>query len=263
MIVVSSLVVYPLKGGRGISCPAVALDHFGPRFDRRWMVVEPAGTFLTQREAPRLCLVSARPIDGGLRLEAPGAEPCELAALDRGSSRRMVRIWSDRTGAFDCGDGAARWCSAWLGRECRLVQLPEAASRRTDPDYDPAGSPVAFADGYPMLLIGEASLDDLNRRLQHPVPMNRFRPNVVVRGSEPFAEDGWRHFRIGEVRLEAVKPCARCTVPTVDQATSDTGKEPLTTLATFRKRGSGVLFGVNVVHRNRGTLAVGDPVHLE
>jgi MOSC domain-containing protein len=263
MIVLSALVVYPLKGARGIATDAVELDRFGPRFDRRWMVVEPDGTFLTQREAPRLCLISASPHEGGLRLEGPDRPPCDVPPIEPTSSRRMVRIWDDRVGAFDCGDAAARWCSAWLNRDCRLVHLPGTAARRTDPDYDPAGSSVAFPDGYPMLLIGEASLEDLNRRLALPVPMDRFRPNLVVRGAEPFAEDEWRRFRIGGLRLEAVKPCARCTVPTVDQATSERGKEPLTTLATFRKRGSSVLFGMNVVHRQLGTLRVGDVIKLD
>lgn len=262
MIVISSLIVYPLKGARGLPLETVELGSFGPRFDRRWMVVDPAGQFLTQREHPRLCLVSAKPQGGGLRLEAPGVEGCTVPESPEGTSRRMVRIWSDHVGAADCGDHAAVWCSNWLGRDCRLVYLPHSARRRTDARYDPEGSLVGFADGYPLLLIGEASLAELNRRLERPIPMNRFRPNLVVQGAEPFAEDAWRRFRIGALGFEAVKPCARCTVPSVDQATSARTREPLTTLATFRKRGSAVWFGMNVVHRDRGTLRLGDSIDL-
>ena len=263
MIVVSSLAVYPLKGGRGIAVEALELEPPGPRFDRRWMMVDPFGTFLTQREAPRLSLVTAQPHDGGLRLGAPGTAGLDVAPTEPERSRRMVRIWDDWVGAQDCGDEAARWASDWLQRPARLVHLPDSARRPVDRDFDPYGTLVTLADGFPLLLIGEASLAELNRRLERPLPMNRFRPNIVVRGSAAFAEDDWRRFRVGELRFHAVKPCARCAVTTVDQATAERGKEPLTTLATFRKRESGVMFGMNVVHRDLGTIRIGDPLTLE
>jgi uncharacterized protein len=174
-----------------------------------------------------------------------------------------VRVWNDQCAAADAGDGAARWLSAALGRPVRLVWMPDGADRRTDPDYDPLGARVSFADGYPALLAGEASLAALNARLAVPLPMERFRPNVVVTGEAAFGEDTWRRFHIGAVPFDAVKPCARCAVTTIDQDTAERGPEPLRTLATFRRGPSGVLFGMNVVHRGGGVLRVGDPVTVE
>ena len=260
MIAISALTVYPLKGGRGIDLREMELDAFGPRHDRRWMVVDLAGDLVTQREVPRLCLTSATPLEDGIRLDAPGQPSLEIAHPGPGAPRVAVRVWNDRCDAVDLGSDARRWLQATLGVESRLVHLPADASRRTDPDYDPLGSLVSFADGYPILLVGDASLAELNSRLATPVPMNRFRPNVVVTGAAAFAEDGWRRFRVGGVPFEAVKPCARCTVPTVDQETGLRGAEPLRTLATFRKRASAVLFGMNVVHRSQGAIRRGDPL---
>ena len=263
MITVTQLLRYPLKGGRARVEPLLPLDEFGPAYDRRWMAVDTGGNQITQREVARLCLVSARPVDEGLELSAPGRSPLVVLLVDAAAGARPVRIWKDRCDAIDQGDQAAEWIGSWLGRECRLVYMPASTHRRTDPAYDPAGGRVSFADGYPLLLAGEASLEALNRRLAEPLPMSRFRPNVVVRGAEPFEEDTWRRFRIGPLRFDAVKPCARCQVTTIDQETAIAGREPLATLARFRKRGSGVLFGMNVVHRDRGAIRVGDRVTIE
>jgi uncharacterized protein YcbX len=175
-------------------------------------------------------------------------------------ARRTVEIWGNPVEAIDAGEAAARWLTQLLGADVRLAFCPETTARRTDPDYDPIGSPVSFADGYPLLLISEASLADLNTRLETPLPMNRFRPNVVVRGTEPFAEDAWRRVTIGSLAFDVVKSCARCVVTTTDQDTGERSAEPLRTLAKFRRRGDGVQFGMNVVHRGTGTIRVGDPV---
>jgi uncharacterized protein YcbX len=263
MIAVAQLLRYPLKGGRALTAPLLPLDAFGPENDRRWMAVDPEGNQVTQREAARLCLVGARPVDNGLELSAPGQSPLVVPLVDAGSEVRSVRIWKDRCAAIDQGDEAADWIATWLARECRLVHMPASTHRRTDPEFDPVGGRVSFADGYPLLVASEASLDALNQRLAEPLPMSRFRPNVVVRGADPWEEDSWRRFLIGPLRFDAVKPCARCQVTTIDQDSGAAGREPLTTLARFRKRGSGVLFGMNVVHRDRGTLRVGDPVTIE
>jgi hypothetical protein len=265
MTTVTGLVFYPLKGGRGIATPDLELDALGPRHDRRWMVVDGDGSLITQREVPRLCLVAATPAPegGGLRLEAPGVDALAVPHSTPDAPRVMVRVWNDRCEAIDLGSTAAEWFSTYLGRGARLVYMPDTTHRRTDPAYDPVGSRVSFADGYPILLIGEESLAALNARLASPVPMNRFRPNIVVRGAAPFAEDEWRRFRIGSLRFEGVKPCGRCSVPTTDQATAERGTEPIRTLATFRTRGAKVLFGMNVVHRDRGTIRVGDQVMVE
>ncbi len=263
MIEVSGLTVYPLKGGRGIPQSELAIDTLGPRNDRRWVVVDPAGTHVTQREAARLCQVVARPEGSGLRLSAPYAPTIEVGAPALSLPRRSVQVWDDSVGAIDAGDEAARWISDFLATPARLAYCPDPSDRRTDPDYDPIGSPVSFADGYPLLLISEASLADLNGRLAEPLPMNRFRPNLVVRGTEPFAEDGWRRFTISGIRFDVVKPCARCMVTTTDQDTGGRGHEPLRTLARYRQRGTDVMFGMNVVHRGTGTIRVGPPVPVD
>jgi uncharacterized protein YcbX len=264
MIEIASLTIYPLKGGRGVSLPEVAIDRLGPRNDRRWMVVDLEGNHLTQREVARLCQVSAKPVESGLSLNAPYAPPLEVSRPPDEQPRRSVQVWADRVDALDAGDAAAEWLSRFLLQPSRLVYFPDSTYRPTDPDYDTVGSPVSFADGFPILLVSEASLADLNRRLATPLPMNRFRPNIVVRGVEPFAEDGWRRFQVGSIEFDAVKPCARCVVTTTDQDSGERSPEPLRTLATFRKRGpgSGVMFGVNVVHRGTGLVRVGDRVVL-
>lgn len=263
MTVVTQLVTYPLKGGRGIAARTLWIGPLGPAGDRRWMAIDPGGNLVTQREAPRLCLIAATPLPSGLRLEAPGRAPLLVPAAGPDAPAVTVRVWNDRCDAVELAPDAARWLSDFLDRPVRLVYLPDSSVRRTDPDYDPVGARVSFADGYPALVVSQASLDALNARLARPLPVNRFRPNLVVSGTRPFEEDGWRRFRIGEVPFEAVKPCARCQVPAIDQDTAEPGKEPLRTLATFRKRGSSVLFGMNAVHRGEGAIRIGDVVTVE
>ncbi|MEO8448240.1 MAG: MOSC N-terminal beta barrel domain-containing protein [Gemmatimonadota bacterium] len=257
MIKITGLFIYPLKGGVGISLDTVQLGPMGPTNDRRWMVVDENHRLVTQREIGRLALLRATPAGHRLRLEGPDMTPLEVRPTE---VLETVEVWNDQVDAVYMGDSAAGWCSRFLGAPVRLVHMAESWSRRTDPDYDPIGARVSFADGYPLLLISEESLGDLNGRLVDPLPMNRFRPNVVVAGAEPFEEDQWRRFTIGSLAFDMVKLCARCTVPTTDQATGERSKEPLKTLATYRKQGSGVMFGVNVVHRSLGTLHVGDEI---
>ncbi|HEX6051296.1 MAG TPA: MOSC N-terminal beta barrel domain-containing protein [Gemmatimonadaceae bacterium] len=261
MVEVAALYVYPIKSCAGMSVSSVELDRRGVIGDRRFMVVDDAGRFLTQRELPRLALIVPRIADGMVTLAAPGSRAITVPILEEGP-RRSVVVWRDTCDALDQGDDASRWLSAHLGLPCRLVRLADGWKRLVDPTY--ATRPddeVSFADAYPLLLIGEASLEDLNTRLGTPLPMNRFRPNVVVRGSAPFAEDDWRDIVIGDVRATVVKPCARCVTTLVDQETGARGKEPLRTLATYRRRGDGeVYFGQNVIHAGRGAITVGDRV---
>lgn len=257
---ITSLHVYPLKGGRGLDRQEIALDRFGPVDDRRWLIVDPDGSLVTQREVADLCLVSAVPGPDGLHLTKPGAGEFFVPRPAEDAPRRQVRVWADRFDAVDLGKTAAAWCSSALGRPVGLVSLPDDATRRTDRSYDPQGAPVGFADGYPLLVIGEASLDGLNRRLPDPLPMTRFRPNVVVAGSEPHDEDSWRHFEIDGVPFDGVKLCARCVVTTTDQHTGVRGAEPLRTLASYRRREKGLMFGMNVVHRGAGRVRVGAAV---
>ena len=258
---ISSLHIYPLKSGAGIAVDRFDLGRFGPEDDRRWMVVDADGALVTQRENVALRQVAAVPSSDRLSLRAPNLAALEVPRDDQ-APRRTVRVWNDRVEAVDSGDSAAEWFSEVLGQSVRLAYLPSWGVRPTDPTYDSIGANVGFADGYPILIVGQASLDDLNRRLAAPLPMNRFRPNVVVTGTAPWEEDGWRRFSSNGVTFDAVKPCARCIITTTDQITGERAQEPLRTLATFRRQGGGVMFGMNVVHRGPGTLRVGDRLSI-
>lgn len=264
-MILSALHVYPVKSCRGIAPARWPLDAFGLRLDRAWMVVDEQRRFLTQREHPRLALVETRVEDEGLVLTAPGLGSLTLPSRDAQPDGRTleVEVWRHRGPGVDAGEEAARWISAHLGIEARIVGLPRGHARPVNRAWFAGDAHAAFSDGYPLLLISEESLADLNARLPKPLPMNRFRPNLVVRGAEPYAEDLWKRIRIGGIEMEVVKPCARCTIPSTEQTTGvREGVEPLRTLATYRKTELGVVFGQNVVHLGRGTLEVGAPVEV-
>jgi uncharacterized protein YcbX len=256
----SGLNIYPIKAARGIALDESEVDQFGLRYDRRWMVVDESGEFLSQRSHSRLALVVPRIGDGTLSIGAPGMPTLEVPLKPPPTVATKVRVWDDTCGATWLGEKGASWFSDFLGCACSLVHMDANTIRTANPAFAPPKSRVSFADGFPFLLISEESLADLNRRLLDPLPMNRFRPNLVVSGGEPYAEDGWKRFEIGGVGLRVVKPCGRCLVTTTDQATGERGKEPLRTLATYRKRGGEVMFGQNVVHEGLGCLRVGDTV---
>jgi uncharacterized protein YcbX len=222
-------------------------------------VVDAAGVCITQRTHPALALVRPAIADGGLRVEAPGLAPIHLGTA---GPPVAVRVWGDVVEAADLGDRAADWISAAVGVRCRLVHMP-GRTRRPVASLPREQARVSFADAYPFLVLSAASLDDLNARLAVPVPMNRFRPNLVVGGGAPFAEDAWGRIRAGGIELSLLKPCARCVLTTVDQRRGrKDGTEPLRTLATFRRVDGEVLFGMNAVHHGTGRLAVGEPVAL-
>jgi uncharacterized protein YcbX len=259
----SGLRCHPVKSCAGIELARAELDRLGIRFDRAWMVVDLAYRFLTQREVPALARIRPTLERDALRLAAPDAAPLALPLAGARGPLREVEVWRHRGPAVDQGDAAAAWIEAVIGRPCRLVRIPDDHERRVNPDRFAGEAHTAFSDGYPLLLASESSLADLNRRLPAPLPMNRFRPNLVVRGAPAGAEDGWKRIRIGAVELALVKPCPRCAIPSVDQETGRrTGVEPLRTLAEFRRGEEGALFGMNLVHLDRGELEVGMPVEV-
>ncbi len=258
----SSLHVYPIKSCGGISVDAWDVKERGLLHDRRWMLVDETGLFMSQRKFPRMALIGIRAELDRLVVDAPGMPSLEVPFAPPGSRPVLTSVWGDLVESAPVGEEADRWFGEFLDTRCRLVHMPEESVRPVDQAYGSSGDYVGFADGFSFLLISEASLSDLNRRLHQPLPMNRFRPNVVIEGCEPFAEDGWGEIRIGAIPFRVIKPCARCAITTVDQKTGQKAKEPLRTLATFRKKGSKVLFGQNLAHDETGTLRTGDSLEV-
>jgi uncharacterized protein YcbX len=262
MITVTGLYRYPIKSCAGTALDLATLDARGIEHDRRWMVVDAAGGFRTQRELPRMALIHPSIQDGHLVLAADGMPDLSLQLTAPGS-RLTVAVWKDTVVAIDQGDKAAEWLTRFLAEPLRLVRFDEAADRRVELAYAVRpGDQVGFADAYPLLIGNEASLTELNTRLEEPLPMRRFRPNIVVAGADAYAEDTWSRLRIGLVEVAVVKPCARCAITTVNPETAEKGTEPLRTLATYRKQTGGVMFCENAIHLRPGTLRLGDVVHV-
>jgi uncharacterized protein len=264
MTVLAQLFIHPLKSTRGLALSRATVEPLGLEHDRRWMLVRPNGSFITGRECPSLVLVSAVPHEKGLRLSAPELPELEVPQPPADAPRLDVTIWRDRCSAARAGQAADRWLSRFLGEPVALVHVDARMERPVDPSYAAPEDRVGFADAFPLLLLSRASLEELNRRLPRPVAVEHFRPNLVLEGCEPFAEDAWRRLRVGSVELEVVKPCARCVFTTVDPRTGVKAAdgEPLRTLATFRRREGRVLFGQNAVVRRPGTIQVGDAVEV-
>jgi uncharacterized protein YcbX len=256
----SGINTYPVKSTAGQALNQAVVEKRGLKGDRRWMVTAPDGRFLTGRQLPRLTLIKARDLAGGLQLSAPGVSSIALGMPTDTAHESQVLIWKDQLAATDAGDEVACWLSGFLGQECRLVHMGEHHLRPVDPDYSQAGDVVSFADGFPLLLISEASLDDLNNRLEQAVSMAHFRPNLVVRGCPAYEEDQWRRMTLGTVEFEIVKPCARCVFTTVDPETGEmqADGQPLRTLTKYRRDSRGrVMFGVNLIARGEGELKLG------
>ncbi len=262
MLSLSAIYIYPIKGLAGISLPSSQVEERGLQYDRRWMLVDDTHTFLTQRKYPQMALLTVQLTSKGLRVQAPGKADL-LIPLGATGEKLRVTVWDDTCEAETVNTVADNWFSEALGVFCRLVYMPDHSIRPVDSRYAVADNYVSFADAYPFLVISEESLADLNGRLAEPVPMNRFRPTLVVKGATPFAEDTWYRFRIGECIFYGVKPCARCVVTTIDQETAEKGKEPLKTLSIYRQRGHKILFGQNVIFGREGSkIQVGDEVEV-
>lgn len=270
----SEINIYPVKSLKGIALQESLVEERGLRFDRRWMLVDEKNQFLTQREYPKMASIGVDVGDDGLVASANGSS-IDVSGLPEASA--SVTVWKSRVKARVYGDEINGWFSDVLGVKCRLSVMPEESKRKVSPYYAVRKfqDTVSFADGYPFMLLGEGSLEDLNERIRgsaalaggtpaFSLPMNRFRPNFVVSGSAPFEEDTWKRIRIGETEFHVVKPCARCVITTVDQAKGEKmGKEPLKTLATFRNRRGKVLFGQNLIAEKAGSkVRVGDKIEI-
>lgn len=264
---VHSLFIYPVKSLSGIEVSRFDTDDFGPVADRRWMIVDDDRRFVTQREHPELALVATALEGGNVVVDIPGEGAFPLMAIDEtdaAGAEVRVLVWRDWVKAVmgqpEAGEALSRFC----GKSLRFVYMPDSSFRRVDAGRVDEYRRVGFADGFPFLITNTASLMELNGRLDAPVEMRRFRPNIVVEGAQPWDEDSWQQLTIGNNRLSVVKPCSRCVVTTVDPATGkkDAALQPLRTLSGYRRRPEGVIFGQNAIHESPGSIRVGDPVTI-
>jgi len=259
----SQIFIYPIKSARGTALPESQLDVTGPLRDRRWMLVDEQGVFLSQRTLPRMALINPNLDDAGLVVTAPGMSPLTIFDWSGEGEWLPVRIWHDQLTLPHPNQIYSDWFSAFLGQPCRLVYLPETVVRPVEAPYDRADWRVSLADGYPLLVATQASLDLLNQKLSIPAEIGRFRPNLLISGAAvPHDEDDWRRIRIGSVELAVVKPCARCSTVLVDPNTAQPGVEPLKTLASYRRMPHGVMFAQNALVVQPGQLRVGTSVEI-
>jgi len=260
MLQISELYIYPIKSLSGIAVKSAKITDRGFEHDRRWLLVDAENRFLTQREHPQMALLQPTIDNNELRITHKINNSAFIISLKTPPSggRGTVTIWDDTCEAKFVSDEADQWFSAMLGLNCRLVYMPDDTRRIVDQRYAPENSVTSFSDAYPFLIIGQASLDDLNGRLAEPLPMNRFRPNIVFTGGEPYDEDLFGHFTIGGINFYGVKLCARCVMTTIEQETAKKGKEPLKKLASYRFKNNKILFGQNLVHNGDGEIELGE-----
>lgn len=262
---VTGINIYPVKSTRAIALRESEVLARGLPWDRRWMLVDVEGRFITARQYPALAMVASAIAGHTLDISVAGRATLRIPLAQPTAASIAVTVWKDSCPAIPVDAAADAWFSDFLGISCRLVRMTDDLVRPVNPAYGQPADQVSFADGFPLLLISRASLDDLNRRLAAPVPMQRFRPNLVVDGERPYGEDSWRRLRVGEVEFEGVKNCSRCLFTTIDPDTGlkDPGGEPLRTLAGYRRRdGGGVYFGQNLIPRSGGTIRLGDRVEV-
>ena len=269
-LTVSELTIYPVKSLGAINLSHMQIDDFGPAGDRRFVVADARGRFVTQRDYPRMTLIQIKQRDSAIEFSAAEMPTFSLALPNTESDDmepkdvavKEIIIWRDSVMARDMGDAIAAWLSSFIGSDVRLYYMPDDSVRAIDPQYSRSGDRVSFTDGFPVLLIGVTSLDELNRALPEPIASLRFRPNIVVAGAEAYAEDKWKRVRIGDIEFDVVKPCSRCVIPSIDPATAQ--KQPIVaqTLARLRMRERMIYFGQNLIPRGRGEIAIGDSVTI-
>jgi hypothetical protein len=257
---VSHVLRYPIKGCAAVSVRACELDDYGLAADRRWLFLDNTGHFHSQRATPKMALIRPRSRGDELWLEAAGVG---ALAVQRSEGKRVeVEIWGGKAIGIDQGEAAADWFEAYIDRPGRLLRLADDGARAVEPEHAAKETFTGFADGYPLLIVSDASVEDLDSRLDEGVSLLNFRPNIVIAGCSPHDEDSWRTLRIGELVIDLVKPCARCAVVDVEPATGERRGDVLSKLATYRRHGGKVWFGVNAIHRGQGRVQVGDKVEV-
>lgn len=257
---ITALYVYPIKSLGGISLTTSEVEERGLTYDRRWVLADKQNMFITQRQHSEMAFFEVSIEQNGLRVfNRKSGNETTVPFEPQTNDYQDITVWDDTVKAVRVSDKTDAWFTAELGFECSLFYQPDGSVRPADSKYSITGKEhVSMADGYPILVVSQASLDDLNARIGQPMELARFRPNVVIEGCLPFEEDDLREIKIGDVALYGVKPCARCVLTTIDPATGTKGAEPLKTLATFRKSGNKIKFGQNVVVHQTGSIAVGD-----
>jgi len=261
-ITLSGIVVYPVKSLTGINVSQWPVSATGLQYDRQWMLIDAQGQFLSQRVLPRMALIKTAIQNNTLILSTANQPDLALDLHPTTGEIVPCTVWHDQLNALRVSDAADQWLSQFLEQPCRLVYLPETTQRPVDPNYASPEDQTAFSDGFPFLLVSENSLVALNQAMQLEFTMERFRPNLIVSGCPGYAEDSWREITIGSIGFRLPKPCSRCSVPTIDPLTAQTGKEPLTTLNRTRKWQNKVYFGQNALHDQCGQLSIGDVVQV-
>lgn len=262
-IKIQDIYIYPVKSLGGIRLEQAVLEQRGLQHDRRWMLVDENNRFLSQREMAQLTLFTLSQRNSGFTIHARFGKEEELDLpfqIQQGETIQ-VTVWDDVCPAIEYAAGSI-WFTKQIKQKCKLVYMPENTNRFVDKEYAHKNEIVSFSDGYPLLLIGQESLDDLNKRLQHPIGMERFRPNLVTSGSKAFAEDEWKQIKINILEIEIAKPCARCVIPSINPVTAQIEKEPNASLSKFRMRDNKIYFGQNLLHKNSGLISCGDEVKI-
>jgi uncharacterized protein len=263
--IVSEITIYPIKSLGGISLQHAIVEERGLQYDRRWVLADENNVFITQRQNEQMALIDVAITEDGLRVyhRLKRIAPLQIPFVPQTTDEQKITIWDDVVRGIRVSDEADAWFTVVLGKKCSLFYQPDDSVRLTDPKYSITKEEhTSFADGYPILIIGQASLDNLNERLEEPVSMKRFRPNLVFTGGEVHVEDSWKYFSIGEAKLVGVKPCARCVLTTINPETAEKGKEPLRTLTQYRNMNNKILFGQNLLVVETGKISVGDEVKL-
>jgi uncharacterized protein YcbX len=263
MLTLSEIFIYPIKSLGEISVDSAIAEERGLKYDRRYLLVDENDMFMTQRDFPQLAFLKLSFGEHGFKVLNTQNNSHILIPFESDSKENIsVTIWDDVCKAVKLSNDLDDWFSDAINKKCSLVYMPDDEKRIVEKKYINNEHLVSFADAYPYLIIGQSSLDDLNARLENPIPINRFRTNFVFSGGKPFEEDNWKDFRIGDVNFKAVKPCARCVITTTNQDTAERSSEPLKTLSSYRKFDNKVMFGMNVVCFNNGHVSVGDKIYL-
>jgi uncharacterized protein YcbX len=259
MLKVSALFIYPVKSLGGIPVNSALVTDRGFQYDRRWLLVDAQNRFMTQRDFPQMALLQTSIASKGLQIKNKinGSE-LSIPFEPKAAAVIEVQVWNDICEARVVSEEANGWFSETFSFPCKLIYMPDATHRFVDKSYAQHNEITSFSDAYPFLMIGESSLQDLNNRLAEPLPMNRFRPNIVFIGAGAYAEDSMRHFTINKIDFYGAKLCARCPIPTINQDNAIKGQEPLRTLASYRQRNNKVFFGQNLLHRGSGVISIGD-----